>query len=79
MNPLYSFVGTPEVRLTEELAEVIQVVCKAQRWGWSGVNPEDGKDKKQRVLEELHDVIIAWNEIATRERMPLLLMTEVAL
>lgn len=76
VNPRYSQVGPAEVRLSEELAEVIQIVCKAQRWGWGGVNPDDGKTKRERAIEEMDDVVRVWNEIASREGMPLLLMTE---
>lgn len=74
-DPRYISIGAVEVRLTEELAEVIQVIQKAQRWGWSGVNPEDGKDKLTRIIEEMMDVVAVWNELAAKEKVPALTLT----
>ena len=72
-DPRYQDVGTIEVRLSEELAELIQVVQKAQRWGWAGVNPDDRKTKLERAIEEMGDVVARWNELARREGLPGLL------
>lgn len=69
-DPRYKDVGPIEARLAEELAEVIQVICKAQRWTWDGVNPDDGKDKRARLMEEMGDVVDRWNELAEGLRLP---------
>jgi NTP pyrophosphatase (non-canonical NTP hydrolase) len=43
--------------LQEECAEVIQAVSKVNRFGLLGVNPNDNRNNRQRLEEEIGDLI----------------------
>lgn len=59
MNPKYAEEGTIEIRLIEELSELIRELCKADRFGWYNWHPDDPNKipNKQRVIEEIDDVM----------------------
>lgn len=40
-DPKYKNVGDPLVRLAEECAEVIHIICKIQRFGIENYHPKD--------------------------------------
>ncbi|NLL97561.1 MAG: hypothetical protein GX227_10685 [Clostridiaceae bacterium] len=57
-DPKYENVGDITTRVMEECAEVIQIVCKVQRFGWNNYHPKD-KDKTPNwklVLKEIDDL-----------------------
>lgn len=62
-NPMYVNHGHVSDRLTEELAELIQIICKTKRFGLFNVCPpgggkpkEVGKQNWQLLSEEIADV-----------------------
>jgi hypothetical protein len=57
-NPKYKTRGTPEIRLIEECSELIQMLCKAKRFGWSNYHPDDAAKIQNfdLVLNEIKDV-----------------------
>ncbi len=56
MNPKYADIGTPDVKLTEECAELIMAIAKANRFGWDSSHPKTGVTNIARVLSEMNDV-----------------------
>jgi len=55
-NPTYSKIGNIEDRLVEECSELIQAVCKANRFGWRLHHPKTMKSNARQALEEIEDV-----------------------
>lgn len=63
-DPRYKDIGHPLTRVMEECAEVIQVGCKIERFGWQGYNPSD-PDKVTNLIKlrnEMDDVIEAFED-----------------
>jgi hypothetical protein len=50
--------GTPAIKLIEECSELIQVLCKGERFGYDDRNPliENPPTNRQRILGEIADV-----------------------
>jgi NTP pyrophosphatase (non-canonical NTP hydrolase) len=50
--------GSPPIKLIEECGELIQAVCKGERFGYDDRNPliENSPTCRQRVLDEIDDV-----------------------
>ena len=46
------------VRLQEECAEVIHMICKIQRFGPESTKPKGGATSKERLLQECADVLV---------------------
>lgn len=55
-HPEYSHIGTPEAIAMEECSELIQALCKVDRFGWYSCHPETGKQNLSQVLDEINDV-----------------------
>ena len=58
MDEAYKDMGSIDVRLIEEMAELTHILCKAKRFGWFNWHPKD-KDKTPNyrlVLDEMLDV-----------------------
>ena len=54
----YKNVGTIETRMMEECGELIQAICKAERFGLDNYHPDDPPEatNEQAILAELVDV-----------------------
>jgi len=65
----YQNQGDAALTLAEECAEVIQVITKMKRFGgdWDEVPPGKDKTRWAMLLDEMDDVIQAW-EALTKER-----------
>ena len=59
-DPRYEKVGTPDVIVMEECAELIKAICKARRFGWSDYHPDrPGTTNEAEVESEMRDVEVA--------------------
>ncbi len=57
MDLKYNTQGTPEIRVIEECGELIQALCKANRFGWFNWDPRTPECKNiDNVLSEVDDV-----------------------
>lgn len=61
----YKDQGNPEFNLLEELAEVMQVIAKKQRFNgnWNEVPPGKTKTRLEQLQDEMSDVLIAYNNL----------------
>ncbi len=64
-HPEYAHIGKPSTRLIEECSELIQALCKVKRFGWDSRHPDTGKSNRERVLEEVADVLLAIDDLGT--------------
>ncbi len=64
-HPKYKYIGDPIVRLAEECAEIIHIICKIQRFGEFNYHPEDPHkiSNRDRLLAEIADARDVMNEI----------------
>ena len=53
----YKGFGTIETRTIEECSELIQAICKAQRFGWYNHHPERATNNIEETLHEITDVL----------------------
>lgn len=44
------------VRLQEECAEVVQVICKIKRFGIGNTEPGDRYNNKEKLIQEIADI-----------------------
>jgi NTP pyrophosphatase (non-canonical NTP hydrolase) len=67
-HPAYAQIGTPETKVMEECAELIQELCKVQRFGWFNWHPEDPMrvTNLERVKREMDDVLKACGKLDAR-------------
>jgi hypothetical protein len=58
MHEEFSKYGTPAIKLVEECSELIQVVCKGERFGYDDKNPliENAPPNRHRIADEISDV-----------------------
>lgn len=57
-DPKYEKVGSPIINLIEECAELIHLLCKAERFGLGNWHPSDKKQRMNHelILDEMEDV-----------------------
>jgi len=56
-NPKYQHIGSIDHRLTEECAELIKAICKAERFGYDNFHPERPEgSNSDAILREINDV-----------------------
>lgn len=74
-DPRYEKIGEPDDKLIEESAELIeaicrliQITCKAKRFGWDNFHPADSPERTNalRVCEEMDDVAKWSRELRAR-------------
>ncbi len=60
-HPEYKDIGSPEINVIEECAELIKIICKAERFGIDSVNPNleplEVNTNRERILQEIQDVV----------------------
>ena len=56
MDPKYKDIGDIETRVIEECSEVIQALCKVQRFGWDNFNPLTNQSNLGKVWDEIQDL-----------------------
>lgn len=63
-HPDFKKMGSPEDRVIEECAEMIQAIVKAKRFGWKNYHPDrNWTNNAVEALEEIKDVREALNEL----------------
>ena len=59
-DPRYEKVGTLDVIVMEECAELMKAICKARRFGWSSTHPDrPDRTNEEDVEAEMLDVEVA--------------------
>jgi phosphoribosyl-ATP pyrophosphohydrolase len=60
----YALIGTPEDKVIEECAELIQAVMKARRFGYFNCHPDDvhATTNLDLIKMEMDDVVQKFNE-----------------
>jgi len=75
-DPKYKYMGHPAVRTLEECSELIQALCKAQRFGWLSKNPIVGITNWELCKKEITDVLevvtelLGWMDQKEKEGIP---------
>jgi len=59
MDPRYMSAGTPAIKLMEECSEVIQSLCKAERFGLDNHHPGRDTTNRSEIEGELDDLKLA--------------------
>lgn len=60
-DPKYKHIGSPVTKLIEECAELIQALCKAERFGWNNHHPvRPGRTNMDDIRSEMADVVEAF-------------------
>ena len=68
MHPDFIKYGTPSTKLIEECAEVIQALCKADRFGLDDHNPVTLIANRDAIKSEIDDLQIAINNFQEWEK-----------
>ena len=68
-DPKYKDIGSPVTKVIEECGELIQALCKVDRFGWFNFHP-DNPDRKNidDVEAEMDDVVEACERLQTEMR-----------
>lgn len=70
-HPDYINIGTPETKMIEECSEVIQSLCKVQRFGWFSTHPKTpditNMDEVESELKDIEGAILTLREHMKRE------------
>jgi len=64
-HPKYKHIGSAVTRTIEECSELIQVLCKVERFGWDNIHPETKISNITRVRAEIEDVLNCIFELQT--------------
>ena len=68
-NLMYKDLGSPETRVIEECSELIQEICKAERFGYFSSHPDNpGKTNFERIKSEMDDVVEAIEKLQVHMR-----------
>ena len=61
----------------EEAAEVIHVMSKAIRFGWTDSHPVYATKNRDMTIAEMADLVRVWNELAHTQGFPLYAIQQV--
>jgi NTP pyrophosphatase (non-canonical NTP hydrolase) len=61
-HPSYKHIGYPSTRLIEECSELIQALCKADRFGLENYHPDSFLSNSDCIQNEITDVLSAIEE-----------------
>lgn len=63
-DPKYKNIGEPPTRTIEECSELIQALCKAERFGWFNFHPRRPESINVKEVEaEIDDVIVSCEKL----------------
>lgn len=61
-DPKYKNIGSASIKLIEECGELIQAVCKGERFGWDNYHPDrPNSTNVQELCDEMRDVKTAFD------------------
>ncbi len=67
-HPDYVNIGTPMTKVIEECSELIQSLCKVDRFGWFNHHPETKVVNIDQVESEMNDVVEAIEKLEVQIR-----------
>lgn len=68
-DPKYKDIGSPTTRVIEECSELIQALCKVERFGWFNFHPDRPESNNMdEVKMEMDDVVEAIEQLQVEMR-----------
>ena len=60
-DPRFANIGSPSIKVIEECSELIQAICKAERFGYLNYHPDrPDKTNRDEIKAEMDDVVEAF-------------------
>ena len=76
-DPKYKDIGSPTTKVIEECSELIQALCKADRFGWFNFHPSRPESNNMDdVKREMDDVVEAIERLQIEMRLRLFAVNE---
>jgi len=74
-NTKYEHIGDPAIRVLEEIGELVQAICKGERFGWDNHHPDRTLTNTEELWGEWCDLrdkfTVFYNEIKAGQRQRL--------
>ena len=65
-DPRFANIGSPSIKVIEECSELIQAICKAERFGYLNHHPDrPNKTNRDEIKAKMDDVIESFNRLET--------------